>query len=884
MKPATPPAWATRLLEAFCAPHLLEEVQGDLEERFQRRAALFGERVARRQYTVEVLGFLRPFALKRRRSEFSQPIFLSPAMIRNYFKIAFRNLLRNKGFTFINITGLAVGMAATLLIFQYVAFERSYDRFHEKSDRIFRVKAERYEKKVLSTEWAGGPFAVGNHLKGAFQEVEAYAKVYVRNKLLLEANNRKYKVQQGAFVTPSFFSVFSYSLLTGDAKTALTEPNVGVISASLAKRLFGSKNPVGQVITIEREFPIRVTGVYQDFPRNSHLEADYLMSFSTFQRLANPKNEPDKNFDNAWNWDGCLTYLLLRPGVNPEKLEAKFPAFLQKNGQTDPKTGSGLALRLQPLSDIHLYSHFMMEASANGDGNSVYVLLCVAFFIIAIAWINYINLATARAIGRAKEVGVRKAVGSYRSQLIGQFLIESALLNFLAVVVAFAGIVVALPVFNRFTDQQLTYSFVWSARFWRGFGTMYVLGTLLSGAYPAFVLSGFNPVAVLKNGVSAFKEGVFLRKSLVVIQFSASVFLLVGTITVFRQLQFMRSQNLGIDIAQTLVLDKPMNDSARVNQTKAFKAYLLHQSVVKSVAVSGTIPGEKVEFNAGGIRLAGTPEETGKQYRVIGVDYDFIDSFGMKILAGRNFDTKLGEKDAVVFNRTGVKQLGFDSPEKALGQKINFWGDILTIVGVVDDFHQQSLREAYEPLILRLDPGVNGQLSIKIADGNPSRALSVVKQAWARYFPTDPFEYAFLNERYDKQYRADERFGQVFGFFTLLAVLVACLGLLGLATFMTEQRTKEIGVRKVLGASVSNIVALLSKDFLTLVFVAIVIASPIAWYAMHRWLQGFAYKITIAWWVFALAGLLAVGIALLTVSFQSIKAALMNPVKSLRSE
>ncbi len=805
-------------------------------------------------------------------------------MLSNYLKIALRNLFRNKVFSVINIVGLALGMAATLLIFQYVAFERSYDRFHEKADRIFRVKAERYDKGVLSTEWAGGPFAVGNHLKGTFEEVENYAKVYVRNNLFLETNHRKYKVEKGAFATPSFFNVFSFPLLIGNKKTALSEPNTGVISVSLSKRLFGAKSPLGQVLTIEREFPIRITGVYQDFPKNSHLEADYLMSFSTFQRLVNPKNDPDKNFDNAWGWDGCLTYLLLQQDANPEKLAAKFPAFLQKIGEVDPKTGNRLALQLQALPAIHLYSHFLFEASTNGDGNSVYILLSVAFFIIAIAWVNYINLATARAISRAKEVGVRKAVGSHRGQLINQFLTESALLNLIAVVVAIMGIVAALPLFNHFTDQQLTYSFVGSVRFWFGLGTMYAIGTLLSGAYPAFVLSGFNPVSVLKNGVTAFKEGVVLRKSLVVIQFSASVFLLIGTITVFRQLQFMRNQSLGIDIRQTLVLGKPMNDSTRVNQTKAFKDVLLRESAIKSVTVSGNVPGEKVEFNAGGIRLVGTPDEQGKQYRVIGVDYDFVTTFGMRILAGRNFDTRLGEKDAVVFNRTGIRQLGFDSPEKALGQKIDFWGDVITIVGVVDDFHQQSLREAYEPLILRLDPGVNGQLSIKVAANEPEQAIAITKKAWSQFFPTDPFDYYFLDDSYDKQYRADERFGQVFGFFTLMAVLVACLGLLGLATFTAQQRTKEIGVRKVLGASVTSIVTLLSKDFLKLVLIAIVIASPLAWWSMNQWLEDFAYKIDFEWWVFALAGLLAVGIALLTVSFQSVKAALMNPVKSLKIE
>ena len=805
-------------------------------------------------------------------------------MLINYLRIAWRTITTNKAYSAINIGGLAMGMAATLLIFQYVTYERSYDRFHANADRIFRVKAERYEKGVLSTEWAGGPFAVGNHLKDAFEEIDEYAKIVVRNQLLLESGNQQYKVEQGAFATPSFLRMFSYPLLTGNQQTALTEPNTGVISSSLAKRLFGTKNPMGQTVMISRELPIRITGVYQDFPENSHLTADYLMSFSTYQRLVNPKNEPDRNLANAWDWDGCLTYLLLKPGVNLDKLAAKFPAFLQKNGQIDTKTGNRLALQLQPLPDIHLYSHFMMEAGANGDGNSVYVLLCVAFFIIAIAWINYINLATARAVGRAKEVGVRKAVGSYRTQLISQFLLESALLNLIAVAVAFIAIVLTLPLFNQFTGQQLDYSFVFSIRFWLGLGSMYAIGTLLSGAYPAFVLSNFNPVSVLKNGLTAFKEGVLLRKSLVVIQFAASVFLLVGTITVFRQLQFMRSQNLGIDIGQTLVLDRPVNDSTRINRTKAFKTYLLQQSSIKSIAVSGSIPGEKVEFNAGGIRLVGTPQETGKQYRVIGADYDFVKAFGMNVIAGRNFDEKLGEKDAVMFNRTGIRQLGFANPEQALGKRIDFWGDKLTIVGVVDDFHQQSLREAYEPLILRLDPGVNGQLAIKLPDGNPRQALAVVKQAWAKFFPTDPFAYSFLDERYDKQYQSDERFGQVFGFFTLIAILVACLGLLGLATFTAQQRTKEIGVRKVLGASVVSIIALLSQDFLKLVLIAILLASPIAWYAMHQWLQGFANKIDLTWWVFALAGLLAVGIALLTVSFQSIKAALMNPVKSLRSE
>jgi putative ABC transport system permease protein len=805
-------------------------------------------------------------------------------MIINYLKIAWRNLRKQSGYTAINIFGLAVGMAATMLIFQYVNFERSYDRFHEHVDRIVRVTAQRYEHGILSTNWAGGPFAAGNQLKDAFPEVEEYVKLFARPKLVLEAHQQDFRVEKGFFVTPSFFKVFSFPLTVGDPRTALTEPNTGVVSASLAKRLFGTANPIGQLMNVEREMPIRVTGVYPDFPKNSHIQADYLMSFSTFQKLANPKNEPERSFDNAWDQDGCLTYLLLKPGVDVAALERKLPAFTERKDQRDPKTGDGLSLQLQPLTDIHLYSHLLFEAGPNGDGNAVYVLLCVAFFIISIAWINYINLATARAIGRAKEVGVRKAIGSYRGQLIGQFLIESALLNGMAVGVAFVLITVALPVFNQFTDQELTYDFVASNRFWLGLGSMYVVGTLLSGLYPAFVLSGFKPVAVLKNGMAGFKEGVTLRKSLVVIQFAASVFLLVATITVFRQLQFMRSQQLGVAIDQTMVLGRPVNDSTRVSRTKAFKEYLLNQSGTQRVAISSAVPGEKVEFNAGGIRLLGAPNEAGKQYRVFATDYDFIDAYGLKLLAGRNFNSAMGEKDAVILNRTGLLQLGFTNPDKAIGQQIDFWGDKLTIVGIIDNFHQQSPREAFEPLILRLDPNVNGAISIKMASNESAQMVAVVKQAWQRFFPTDPFEFAFLDEQYDKQYRADDRFGQVFGFFTLLAVLVSCLGLLGLVTFTAQQRTKEIGVRKVLGASVLSIVSLLARDFVKLVLIAILIASPIAWYTMQRWLQDFASRIDIQWWVFALAGLLAVAIALLTVSFQSVKAALVNPVKSLRSE
>ncbi len=805
-------------------------------------------------------------------------------MVRNYLKIAYRNLIRDKHFSLINIAGLAVGMAATLLILQYVTFERSYDRFHTKSDRIFRVKTDRFEKGVLATEWAGGPFAVGNHMKDALPEVEDYVKMSMNGRSELEVNDNAIKVDQSSFASKSFFKVFSYPLLSGDAQTALNEPNAVVISESLAKRLFGSGNPLGETIMLNRDLPIKVTGLYRDFPTNTHLQAEFLVSFATLERLMNPENDPEQDLDNAWNRDGCLTYLLVKEGTNPQKLEAEFPAFIAQ-AQPETVTGTyGLAFHLQSLPDIHLYSHYMMEAGPNGDGKAVCILLAVALFIILIAWVNYVNLATARAIRRAREVGVRKAVGSFRSQLVSQFLLESALLNFVAVAAACIIVATSLPLFNHFTGQSLTHSLFNTSQFWLGLGVMFITGTVLSGAYPAFVLSGFKPTEVLKGGTSGQGQGAVLRKSLVVVQFAASVFLLVGTITVFRQVQFMRNQNLGVDVDQTLVLSRPVNDSTRVSRTKAFKEEILRQSMFKSVTVSNTIPGEKVIGNVGGIRLESAPENTGKQYRFIWTDYDFIPSFGLKVVAGRNFNNALGEKDAVVFNRMGAKQLGFDDPEKALGEKINFDGNIRTIVGVVEDFHQESLREAYEPLILCLEPNVNGTISLKLNTKTVDEAVTAVKKAWAQFFPEEAFEYAFLDEKYDKQYQADERFGQIFGFFALLAVLVSCLGLLGLSSFVTSQRTKEIGIRKVLGASVASVMSLLAKDFLILVTLAIVIASPIAFYLMNQWLDNFAFSTSMPWWIFAAAGLATLAVALITVSFQAIKAALMNPVESLRSE
>ncbi len=804
-------------------------------------------------------------------------------MLKNYLKIAGRNIGRNKAFSAINIVGLAIGVAACLLILQYVAFELSYDDFNKNKEQIYRVTQDRYNEGKLSTQWAAGVMAAGNSFKEAFPEVEDYVKILQRGSTILDFGEKSRKVEKVAITSSSFFSIFTYPMIYGDPKTALTDINSIVISQSVSQSLFGDENPVGKTVQRNKKRPFKITGVYADMPANSHFKADILVSYATFLDDVKPNNP-----ETAWQWDGCLTYVKLRAGTDTKVLEAKFPALVDKlAGEEHKKYNSAAIYHLQPIKDIHLYSHLMMEAEPNGDGNTVYLLLGIAFFIVVIAWVNYINLATARAVNRAKEVGVRKAVGSQRSQLIWQFMTESVVLNGLSIGLAIVFVMLALPGFNEMSGQQLSFTLIQGKVFWLPLAVLFLVGAFFSGLYPAFVLSGYKPVSVLKGKVGNTFQGILLRKSLVVFQFAASMFLLVGTMSVFHQINFMRNQSLGLDIDQTLIINPPIvaEDSTFMRQMAAFKEELLRQSGIKKVAASGVVPGEASQWNAGGIRLKGADDKMGKQYRVLAVDHDFVDAYSMKLLAGRNFSKDFGaDPKAVIFNKMGAKQLGFNNPEEAIGKEIDFWGEIFTIVGVTDNFHQQSLKDAYEPLIIRLMPDVRGYFSIKLNTGSVNQTIEKIHTEWNKFFPGNPFEYQFLNERYNNQYRADQRFGQVFGVFTGLAILVACLGLFGLASFTTAQRTKEIGIRKVLGSSVFEIVSMLFKEFTTLIFIAFVVAMPTAWYAVDRWLQGYAFHASIVWWLFVLPLVMVLLIAIITVSFQSIKAALMNPVKALRSE
>lgn len=807
-------------------------------------------------------------------------------MFKNYFKIAWRNIIRHKSYSVLNILGLAIGIAACLLILQYVSFELSYEDFQVNKDRIYRVQQDRYDNGKLSTQWAAGAYAAGNAFKDAIPEIEDYVKIVPARTITTEVDNQPIKIEKTFFAGNSFFSIFTYPLINGNKNEALKEPYTAALSETTARKIFGTTNAVGKTLTLNRNDNYTVTAVYKDAPTNTQIKPGMLLSYATYVKMNTDSS--GQGPETAWFWDGCLTYLLLKEGADAKKVEAKFiPVVSKSTDEFLKKINASVVYHLQPLTDIHLYSHYMEEPETNGDGKTVYLLLGIAFFIVIIAWVNYINLATARAIGRAREVGVRKAIGSQRRQLIAQFLSESALLNGLAVVIALLLVLIAIPGFNTLSGQNLSFSLFIKPDFWIGLISLFVIGVFFSGLYPAFVLSGFNPVEVLKGKMGSTKQSSLLRRSLVAFQFAASLFLLIGTTTVYRQISFMREQSLGININQTLVMRAPVVgiDSTFLQKMTAFKQELQRQSSVQNITVSTSIPGEPVDWNAGGIKLVGADESQQKQYRVIGVDYDYIKTYGLKLIAGRAFAKEFGsDEHSVIFNRKGIEQLGFAKPEEALGKKIDFWGDQYTIEGVAENFHQQSLHEAYEPLILRLIPDVNGFVSVKTTAAKAGETIKNAKAEWSKFFPGNTFEYFFLDDHFDDQYKTDQRFGQVFGLFTILAILVACLGLFGLASFATLQRTKEIGIRKVLGASAGSILQLLYKEFALLLIIAFFIAAPLAWMVTSNWLQGYAFRVNIQWTFFVIPFIAIITVALITVSFQAVRAAVSNPVKSLRTE
>ena len=802
-------------------------------------------------------------------------------MYRNYLKVAFRSILKNKVFSIINVTGLALGIAASLLILQYVNYELGYDDYHDKAERIYRIKTNRYNKGELSTEWASGVVSIGHLLRENLPEVEHYARL-TSTSGVFSKGDIEFKEDKVFFANNDIFNVFGTKLIHGNPENALTDVQSVALSESTAMKYFGKTDVVGETIKFNRNRDVKITGVFEDVPHNGHLKYDMLASWSSIAQ-----GERAQQMNSVWYWDGYFNYIVLAEGTDLSQFEAKVGNFVETQWGEDMRSSdTWMDFEFQPIRDIHLYSNFIGEAEVNGDGDAVYALLGISFFIILIAWVNYINLATAKSLERAREVGLRKVMGSQRGQLIRQFLTESLLINLLAVVIAFGIVLLVMPSFAQLTEQPMNLALFTQQGFWMSLGALFLIGSFLSGLYPAFVLSGFKPIATLKGSNYTSSSGAWLRKGLVVFQFMASVGLIIGTYTVYEQISYMRNQELGVDINRTMVITGPsVTDSTYTEKLTAFTDVLKTDANVENVVVSTGVPGRSVGWNAGGIRLEGAPDNEGNQYRVLGYGYDFIETYDLKLIAGRSFSREYGnETENIIFSRSAVKQLGFDTPEEALSQRIFFWGDVYTIIGVLEDYHHTSLKENYDKLIFRLIPNADGYYSIKYNASNTQQVVQLAEERWAQFFPGNPFEYFFLDDYYNEQYKADRQFGTVFTVFSGLAIFVACLGLFGLASFMTAKRTKEIGIRKVLGASIGGILSLLSTDFLKLIIVSVVLAMPIAYYGMNEWLNGFAFRIDMAWYIFVAPAMLVLLIAFATISFQTSRAAKANPVDSLRYE
>ena len=808
-------------------------------------------------------------------------------MINNYFKIAFRNLWKNKGFSAINIVGLAIGIATCLIIMLFVTNELGYDRFNKKADRIARVYFQgQIQGEKLKESSVMAP--VARAMMREFPEVEDATRLRYAGFPKVLSNNQVFKDDAFGYADANFFQVFTLPFIKGDMKTALAEPNTVVVTKDVAKKYFGYADAIGKTISLkdgDNKAPMRVTGVIENIPQNSHFRFGLLASMAGLEE-SKQQNWMSSNFH---------TYVVLKDRHDFNKLEAKIPTLVDKyigpqmkdgTGQTLAefrKSGSNLTFHLQKLTDIHLYSDFQGDTSRPGDVKNIYIFSAIAIFMLLIACINFMNLSTAGASKRSREVGIRKVLGSMKWELVRQFLVESTLIAFIALLLSLLFIKLALPVFNDLSGQQLTLGFADHPLMIPALLGVILFTGLVAGSYPAFYLSSFKPVAVLKGKFISGKGGVSFRSALVVFQFFISIILIVSTMVVYNQLSFIQEKEVGYNKDKVLVISGTWALGKNMN---IFRKQLQEDPAVLSVSASRYLPAGPSDNNNFFVSSVQEPDKMVKTLRYE-VDENYLQTLGIKIKEGRNFSIEFGrDSAAVILNEAAVHALGWK--QDAVGQTISRVSkrgekEFYNVIGVVKDFHFRSLHERISPLLMVLAPDP-GNLVVKVKTANTAALVEKLQKRFKEYGAEDPMSYSFLDERYNNTYKSEEKVGTILGIFAGLTIFVACLGLFGLAKFTAEQRTKEIGIRKVLGASTARLSAMLSKEFVKLVLIACLIAFPAAWWAMSKWLEDFAYRVNIGWMVFIVAAVVALSIALITVSWQAIKAALANPVKSLRTE
>jgi len=807
-------------------------------------------------------------------------------MLKNYFKTAFRNLLRNKFYTLINIAGLAIGLATCFLIILYVLDELSYDKYNVNANRIYRVNNEvKFGDNYF--DMAVSPALLGSTMVRDFPEVQQYTRLRWYGSFLVKKGNENIQEGRVGFADSTLFDVFSLPVIEGDPKTALVEPHSLVITEKIAKKYFNTTDVVGKPMLINDTGNYKVTAVIKNIPVQSHFNFDIFV----------PMRENNGANDDNWLSENWNTYILLKKDADPKKLESQLNAFMEKytapllqsvvhQSMDEFKKGGGyIRASFTPLLGIHLHSNKTEEIDSNGSAQYVYIFSAIALLILLIACVNFMNLSTARSSNRAKEVGVRKVLGSLKKNLVQQFLTESILISLIALVLAIVISWLLLPYFNQLAGKSIHLSSLFQPTMILSLIVLMIIVGLLAGSYPAFFLSSFQPIAVLKGKLSTGFRRSWLRNALVVFQFVISIVLIFGTIVIYNQLNYIHKKDIGFNRNQVLTIN---HTDALGSQAITFRNELLQISGVQNATMSGFLP---VNYNRNNNAYFTSPTldpKTGMSMQGWTVDENYISTLGMKILQGRNFSSQFAtDSTGIIINEAAAN---FLATKDLLNKKLYTLNDIQAktvidfhIIGVMKNFNFSSLRDVVTPLAFFLGKD-NGNISVRVGSADVPNVIAQIKNKWKTIAPSQPFDYSFMDEDFNRWYTAEQRTGQIFITFAILAIVIACLGLFGLITYAAEQRVREIGIRKVLGASVNNIARMLSIDFLKLVLISSVIAFPMAWWVMHKWLQDFAYRVAISWWIFFLSGILALLIAVLTVGFQAIKAGVANPVKSLRTE
>lgn len=795
-------------------------------------------------------------------------------MLQNYLKVAIRTFLKNKSFSIINIAGLAMGISTCVLISLYVLDEISYDRFNTKADRIYRVTELLHLPTEVRHQTVTAP-PMAPALERVFPEVLKSVRLSYSSRSISYKEN-KFEDTRLLYADSALFQVFTFPMIQGNPDKALVEPYSIVLTKDAAKKYFGDEDPLNKIMLLSDTLSVTVTGVIENIPQNSHFRFDAAMSRSTITQMM--QGQPEDN----WFGNGYYSYILVPEGYNIKELEAKIPDFLDKEQGPDRKNSVWYDFVFQPLTSIHLHSTSLYDIGVNGNIKYVYTFSVIALLVLSIACANYINLATAKSVNRAKELGMRKVIGAKKKQLVIQLLGESCFITLMAFIVAITIVSMTLPSFNEFTNKTLSVGVLARLDVIGVLVSIFLLISLIAGGYPALLMSSISPLRAMKEFGQRGNSSGIVRKGLVVFQFTMSIILISSTIVIFQQMDFMRNQNLGMQKEQMMQVNLPYRLQSKHATIKDELSRVpgVTSAAVTSFSFAGNMPNIAV-------LPEGAHENEITSEAVMSVDSDFIPTLGIKLTAGRNFEKGNIADDSAAFivNEAAVKHFNWGTPETAIGKTLDWGlGKKGKVIGVVRDFNFSSLHTGISPLIMHIQHDWYGNITLRIAGENIQDVMKQIEARWKDLDPEGNFRYTFMDQDFDKLYRAEEQTRTIVGLLAGLAIFIACLGLFGLAAFIAEQRTKEIGIRKVLGANVSGIIVLISKDFLKLIVIAFVIAVPVAWYASSEWLTGFAYRTQITWIIFAIAGLSSATVALLTVSFQSIKASMMNPVKALRTE